>query len=760
MIWSLIGVFLLTLLLLFPLLPGPWPESLPPDGRRQGNYPLALRQMRSLALGRKRTSQILPHWWTSVICKVPDWRQSTENTKVELYSEATLWKMIEDLMQYSLNKDQQHLKRRQPRSWISYPDCRDAMDQQQTQYQLIPRKNGRCSKIIQNSHVGMSRHLWPKSWSSMEDPVVLLERNLYGHPLAGLSWERQFEKILLKHGWEKVPNWECLFVHREKGLFLSVYVDDIKLAGKKQNINPMWKVLNKKSWFGRTNIIPWSCVSGMYSKTMWNKSRYCWQLQNHVWIQNFSRSNWKIYHARKICVYLRGPTIWRVMPRNVWNDIVSWQTERLNNSTKYQLDALMTIISKEKIEIRRRIVKSMLSNCSELLKLGTYWKTWYSMVSEQTCAVDHKMDQCLWQTIISFDFLHSSHKWIQTMLSCGEHCQTMRIGDCFKTPILQQMLRMQNLHEGEHCAFSEDISLFQQVGCVRNKLQFRTVQQNQKSFPWTQDWGWTGYPALDLWDLIVAVLNGNTYQSNQERWDLCAKLREVRAAPHKLQKRKQSQVVINDLDNVDCIPSRVNSSHQEALLCVFEDNEGVIKMIMKGRSPTMRHVSRTHRVALDWLFDRINLDPKNQTQIHWHQKPTRRHTDKWKFHTWWMESSFVFVQHQPFQFYQLSWSDVEKERKKIFRWRRVSQKNRSRWWIWSRDAAKGLLTCLLLLHDKARGKPNTKVNYFWARGMSSNQERRDLWMNNQPICSPTTQTSLSLMTMIWTLTPPQNQTFR
>ena len=77
----------------------------------------------------------------------------------------------------------------------------------------------------------------------MEDPVVPLERNLYGHPLAGLLWERQFEKILLKHSWEKVSNWECLFVHREQGLFLSVYVDDIKLAGKKQNIDPMWKLL-------------------------------------------------------------------------------------------------------------------------------------------------------------------------------------------------------------------------------------------------------------------------------------------------------------------------------------------------------------------------------------------------------------------------------------------------------------------------------------------------------------------------------------
>ena len=32
-----------------------------------------------------------------------------------------------------------------------------------------------------------------------------------------------------------------------------------------------------------------------------------------------------------------------------------------------------------------------------------------------------------------------------------------------------------------------------------------------------------------------------------------------------------------------------------------------------------------------WLFDRINLDTK--IQIHRHQKPTRRRTDKGKFHT-------------------------------------------------------------------------------------------------------------------------------
>ena len=123
--------------------------------------------------------------------------------------------------------------------------------------------------------------------------------------------------------------------------------------------------------------------------------------------------------------------------------------------------------------------------------------------------------------------------------------------------------------------------------------------------------GLDGIPALDLWDLIVAVL-GNTNQSHKERGDPFMNKREVHSIPHTIQKRKQSQGVINDLDNVDFIPSNANSSHEEASLYVLEDNEAVIKMIFKGRSPTMSHVSRTHRVALDRLFDRINLDPKIQ----------------------------------------------------------------------------------------------------------------------------------------------------
>ena len=116
------------------------------------------------------------------------------------------------------------------------------------------------------------------------------------------------------------------------------------------------------------------------------------------------------------------------------------------------------------------------------------------------------------------------------------------------------------------------------------------------------DAGWRldGIPALDLWDLIVAVL-GITIQTPERP-----------GRPVLNDKDQRSQETTNVSSNIDCVPSNVQFSHQEALLSVFEDNEAVIKMIIKGRRPTMRHVSRTHRVALDWLFDRINLDPKIQ----------------------------------------------------------------------------------------------------------------------------------------------------
>ena len=116
----------------------------------------------------------------------------------------------------------------------------------------------------------------------------------------------------------------------------------------------------------------------------------------------------------------------------------------------------------------------MLSNCSEMLILGTYWKTWYSMVSEPICTIDHEMDQSLWQTPESIDIFY--------------------------------------------CAFWEVTRLCQQVGCVRSKPQFRTVQQNPKSSPWTLDWDKTGFP-LSIYGIWLIQSLGTRLRTMTERWN-------------------------------------------------------------------------------------------------------------------------------------------------------------------------------------------------------------------------------------------------
>ena len=123
-----------------------------------------------------------------------------------------------------------------------------------------------------------------------------------------------------------------------------------------------------------------------------------------------------------------------------------------------------------------------------------------------------------------------------------------------------------------------------------------------------------GIPALDL---------GNTNQKDQVRGD-----------PSKSPTRQKIHGQFDDLDSVNFISSNVNSSRKEAQLYIFEDNEAVIKMIIKGRRPTMRHVSRTHRVALDWLFRSNQFwTPKIQIKYIDTKNQLADILTTWKFHT-------------------------------------------------------------------------------------------------------------------------------
>ena len=120
--------------------------------------------------------------------------------------------------------------------------------------------------------------------------------------------------------------------------------------------------------------------------------------------------------------------------------------------------------------------------------------------------------------------------------------------DCFKTPILQEILRVRNPLLEEHCASLEVIRMFSQVGCVRNfSVALFNRIRNHPSGRW-----------IEIRRVSHSRLVGSDrrsfsrkkYQSNQGRRDLCTNVREVRAVPHTLQKRKKSHGMIDDVDNV------------------------------------------------------------------------------------------------------------------------------------------------------------------------------------------------------------------
>ena len=99
-----------------------------------------------------------------------------------------------------------------------------------------------------------------------------------------------------------------------------------------------------------------------------------------------------------------------------------------------------------------------------------------------------------------------------------------------------------------------------------------------------------GSPALDLWDLVIEVLR--TTQRIPKPTQACTRETGVLSQITPKIEHVLDQNV--DLSNIDQVPSNAHLSEKESQLYIFEDNDAVIKMIIKGRSPTMRHVSRTH----------------------------------------------------------------------------------------------------------------------------------------------------------------------
>ena len=298
---------------------------------------------------------------------------------------------------------------------------------------------------------------------------------------------------------------------------------------------------------------------------MWNNQKQCWQLQNHVWIQNFRKSNWKITMLGK-SEYL-FVVLWHGRSCQEMCGTILWvgEQKRLNNSTKYQLHALTTIISKKNWNPWENCQKCALKlfwKCLYLARIGRPDIPW--TVNKLARSITKWTKACDKQLSRLIVYIHHT---------CGNTAKQCRLGLFQDSDFAGDLEDSKSTSSGTFCIFGSHTSVPISWVC---KKQTSVSHSSTESDIISLDAGLTldGFPALDLWDLIVAVLHGNTYQNDQVQRD-----------PSKSPTRKKFHGKIDDLDNVDFISSHVNSSRQEALLYIFEDNEAVIKMIIKGKKP-------------------------------------------------------------------------------------------------------------------------------------------------------------------------------
>ena len=284
---------------------------------------------------------ILRHWWICVISRIRSWNLSIKSTTAGSYSGNVV---KDDSGSYAVLTEQESSASNDSRK--SHGHCIKASRMFRTSSWCSIRwysgQNGRCIHVIQNSKVRMSRYLDTSTEAQMAQIMVQYGRpsrssrkesvrSSSGRTITGKAiWESSIGTRLGKSFYLGL-----FFVSREKGLFLSVYVDDIKLAGKTENIEPSWTILMKDVDLGEpTSFLDHVCL-GCTQRECKISNGYCGNR-----IQDFCWSQGKL--PTRASGKPDAETQRKVSSKEMCGHI-------LRTCTKSQRHARMTIISKKKM---------------------------------------------------------------------------------------------------------------------------------------------------------------------------------------------------------------------------------------------------------------------------------------------------------------------------------------------------------------------------------------------------------------------------
>ena len=382
--------------------------------------------------------------------------------------------------------------------------------------------------------------------------------------------------------------------------------DDIKMDGKKQDMAPTWKKL-------MTNVEidePTSFLDHVHLRCTQRECK-----PNEIVKEKFSEifeprisagateklPGWEKLHAKTVaCSYDMEGLARKCVER--YCELSNKKVEQLYKVSSPCLDDHQ--FKQEELESvgqLSEVCSQIVLKCLYLARIGGPDILWSvnklaRAATKWTQACDRRLARCI-------SYFHHTHEF-RKYCHVGNTAQHCRLG------------LFQDSDFAGDLVLSEVEQLFPKVGCARSKRQCLTFLQNRKLFLQTRGLRMDGLLALDIWDVVIEVLRSTNSTKTPirlapENW--CGTQETVRAIKIRTKTpTERTNRGVDQLSNVDYVPTNTHSSHGESQLNIFEDNEAVIKMIIKGRRPTMRHVSRTHSVALDWLFDRINLEPKIQ----------------------------------------------------------------------------------------------------------------------------------------------------
>ena len=260
------------------------------------------------------------------------------------------------------------------------------------------------------------------------------------------------------------------------------------------------------------------------------------------------------------------------MQRSVWNDIVSWQTRLHNNSIRYLLHASMTTTSRKKemksVGELSQACSQIVLKCSYLARIGrpdTLWSVnkLARPITKWTKACDKRLNRLI-------SYIHHTSEYKQ-YCHVGNTAKQCRLGLFQDSDFAGDLEDSKSTSGGTLCVFGSHTFVPISWMC---KKQTVVSHSSTESEIISLDTGLRldGLPALEIWDLIVSVFGNISHISD-------------RSGPpdNDVHKRHKSQKKIDVMEDIDAVPSNVQSARQEALLYVFEDNEAVIKMIIKGR---------------------------------------------------------------------------------------------------------------------------------------------------------------------------------